>query len=158
MREVYAGLLIVVFVLFIGVLGERSIQGAGIKTMAPDIATPKHWVERRFICDLPNRQDCIDCCSAVKEFTKGPAAIVDFESCTAGIPPNRVDAVKNVWEDCIRVKSGLPPKHAPPPAIEAPQQILPLAPYSICSLLTRKPQRPAVFFPYHPVMVASVVC
>ena len=184
---------------------EAGITAYAIKTLhKPElVSAPAAWVERRYICDLPNRQDCIDCCEAVRTFAKGPAVLMDFESCIAKMPKRKIDDTAHVWEDCIRVASGLKPKYglvevveelpvpetpaempfvpelALPPVQEQPQQLPPtplqeqqapvqiqplvrepdtLAPYVICSLLRKKPERPLVFMPFHPLMVASVVC
>ena len=193
-------------------INDEGISGYAIKTLhKPELNAPVAWVERRYICDLPNRNDCIDCCESVRRFTKGPAVLMDYESCIVKMPKRKVEDASHVWEDCIRVVSGLKPKYglveiveepevsetpaempivpkvptippaslpslpepamqpSPQPVVEQPQslpvQTQPyiqqpgtLAHYKICSLLRKKPERPLLFLPFHPLMVASIVC
>ncbi len=209
---------------------DSGITGYAIKSLhTPElVSAPAAWVERRYVCDLYNRDDCINCCEAVRKFTKGPAVLMDYESCIAKMPKRKTEDAAHVWEDCIRIASGLKPKYnlfevveepttpeppiempyapefpAAPPVSAPPEQVLQpslpppeqlsspplieqpaaqppaeqpqplpvtsqpqlqvqqpaaLAPYKICSLLRKKPERPLVFMPFHPLMVASVIC
>src|SRR3989344_4712713 len=88
-------------------------QGAAVKGPVIDVGGPKHWVERRYICDLPNRDDCVACCDQIKEWTKGPAIIMDYESCIFKVPPKMAEDSKKVWNNCIRAKAGLEPLEVP---------------------------------------------
>ncbi|MBI4016815.1 MAG: hypothetical protein HY363_03930 [Candidatus Aenigmarchaeota archaeon] len=163
MNDAVVGFVVVGVVVLVGlaVFVRPEVQGFAIKVAGPDIGGPTHWEERRYICDLPNRADCIACCDEVKLFTKGPAAIVDYESCIFKVPKAMIDGSKRVWDNCIRVKAGLAPLEVPLeeiPELAAPRKLLPLAPYKICSLLKKKPEKSRLFLPYHPIMIASLVC
>ena len=170
-KEIFVGVLIVGFFVLVGFFAvkETASEGYAIKTLHKiEMEVPKEWVERRYICDLPNRDDCITCCDEMRRYTKGLAELVDYESCIVSMSKSKEKNAPLVWENCIRVASGLPLKiiEAPPvgevfdvlPQINAPKRLLPLAPYKICSLLKKKPERSLIFMPYHPMMIASIIC
>ncbi len=112
MKEEFASILVGIIVLLAGfTVFINEPQGAAVKGSVIKLEGPKQWVERRYICDLPNRQDCIRCCNEIKKYTRGPTVLIDYESCVAKMPKKFVTETKKIWEDCIRQAAGLQPKY-----------------------------------------------
>jgi len=167
MNSAVATFFLVIILLLSGLTILNEPQGAAVKGGVVELGGPKHWVERRYICDLPNRDDCIACCDEIKAWANGPAILIDYESCVFKVAPQMAEQSKSVWNNCIRVRAGLEPLESVVPfdelpgeipEIGAPRKLLPLAPYKICSLLKKKPEKPRLFMPFHPIMIASLVC
>lgn len=159
MRETHYAILILILLATVSITGLNDITGNYVKSLRkPELSGGEDWVTRRYVCDLPNRNDCYACCDEIQEFARGGAALLDLESCVVKMPPFRTQEAEHVWEDCIHVKAGLQPKYSRTPLTKAPASSLPLAPYTICALLQQKPEQPTLFFPYHPIMIASIIC